>query len=73
MIASLNDVSAFDVIKKSSGDMFPLQPRDPCATCLRKGYTYVYDKASKSIQSPKYFHETAVGAADLAGKCCLKA
>ena len=74
MIASLNDVSAFETLTQDDGSPMPLISGDSCSRCIRKGHTYVYDDRSNSVvglndKMPKFFAEVEVGET-LNGVCC---
>lgn len=66
MVASLNDVSAFDTPKTK----LALVETDSCSTCLRKGYTYVYDTKAKSNADPPFFKSYKSSETPAIGKCC---
>ena len=67
MIASLNDVSAFDTPTNKP----LLVAEDSCSLCLKKGYTYVYDQSSNSIAKEPYFKSYSVDQTVPNGKCCM--
>lgn len=63
MIATLNDVSAFNAPEKKPS----LVSEDSCSRCLRQGYTYIFEDP---ISDPPFFKSFSADESLPTGQCC---